>query len=379
MAEKILPSFSLSDFLGLKPKVQELADQLHQQALLTPDPNDDNINFVQYLYDYVSAAPITRIMPDWFKEILILITGALNSYSHNFVQWLFKQTYKIITDIVMFNPAEWIFDNTWFPSSIQKFTLISIAIIILFTMIEGIKRMCKLSNTPFTETLKKLPIMLGVSCASPFIFTNGLKYLNKACKLVLNFASEEITTAGSASVWATSVMFDPVNLILMFVFIGVVCWNLFPLIVFNAKRWWDIVVNAVLCPLAMSAWLFRSTEHFFHMWLRNIKGLALSQLLYAAYVAILGLIMFATPNPITISGVFAKTLITIGGIYSVAHPPNVITQYDNGKYGIKEFKETYKNGKEKLDKAKEVKTKGENVLVGGAKIAGLAYRIIFKR
>ena len=175
--DAVTPSFpSPSDWLGIKDKVKEIADQMHQQALLTPDPNDDKIDFLEYMRHYVDSGIITRFMPNWFKDFIIYAIATFNQVTHNSIQYVFTHIYKFVTEVVLYTP-EWIFGNDWFPAAVSNYSMLSIACIIVFTMIEGVKRMMNMSHTKFSDTLKKLPLALGVSAATPFLFSTGLKAL----------------------------------------------------------------------------------------------------------------------------------------------------------------------------------------------------------
>jgi hypothetical protein len=377
--DKITPSLpSPSEWLGIKDKVNELAIKMHEKALLTTDPTDDKIDYLQYMYDYANHAPLTRIMPEWFKEIMIYIMASFNDVTHSSIQFIFKHIYKFVTEVVLYTP-QWIFDNDWFSSVVSKYSTVSIACVIVFAMIEGIKRMCKLSHTKFTDTLKKLPLALGISAATPYIFTHGLKLLNKTTEMILKLSSETLTNT-DVSVVATSLIFEPINILMMIIFLIVVAVLCIPMVLFHARRWFDLTVLGILTPLAMSAWLFESTQSYFHLWLRNIKSLSMVQIAYAVFISILGILMFATPNPTTVAGIFSKILIMTGGIYRLAYPPQFIKRFDDNGGSFIQWAKQMKNFKDdKLDQADTMKGKGEDILVTSAKYAGKGYRFFFKK
>lgn len=377
--DKITPSLpSPSEWLGIKEKVNELAIKMHEKALLTPDPSDDKIDYLQYMYDYANHAPLTHVLPNWFKEIIIYVMASFNDVTHSSVQYIFKHIYKFVTEVVLYTP-QWIFDNDWFSSVVSKYSTFSIACVIVFAMIEGIKRMCKLSHTKFTDTLKKLPFALGVSASTPFIFSEGLKILNKSTEMILKLSSDSMTNT-DASVLASSIMFEPLNILMMIIFLIIVAILCIPMVLFHARRWFDLTVLGILTPLAMSAWLFDSTQKYFQLWLRNIRSLSMVQIAYAVFISILGVLMFATPNPTTIAGAFSKILIMTGGIYRLAYPPQFIKNFDDNSSGFIQWAKQMKNFKDnKLDQADAMKGKGEDILVKSASVAGKGYRFLFKK
>lgn len=376
----VTPHFpSPSEWLGVKDKLKDIAAEMHQQALLTPDPNDDKIDFLKYMYEYADRAPLTHFMPTWFKDIMIYFTALFNQVAHNSVQFVFKHVYKFVTEIVLFTP-EWIFNNEWFPDVVSKFSTLSIGTVVVFTMIEGIKKICNMSHTPFRETLKKFPIALGVSAATPFLFTGGLKLLNKVTDLILSLSSDTIgATTTANSIFSMSLAFEPINIVIMGVFLLIVSFLCVPMILFNARRWFNLTILGLLTPLAMSAWLFNSTEGYFHQWLRAIKNLGLIQLVYAVFISVLGIIMFATPNPVTMKGVLAKALLEIGGIHALAFPPQFIKRFNISDEGsLKTFKHLKEYKEDKTEKIDKYKGTTEKALIKGSAIAGKITRLFKK-
>jgi hypothetical protein len=375
----VTPSFpSPSEWLGIKGKVQEMADEMHRQALLTPDPNDDRIDFLEYMRHYVDGAIITRFMPNWFKDFIIYFSGVLSQVTNNSVQFLFSHIYKFVTEIVLFTP-EWIFGNDWFPAAVSNYSMLSIGIVVIFTMIEGLKRMCRMSHTRFRDTIKKFPIMLGVSAATPFLFVNGVKLLNKATRFIVELSSSAMDS-GTISIFASSFFFEPINILFMVIFLIIVVIMCVPMVLLHARRWFDMIVLGMITPLSMSAWLFQSTEHYFHLWLRSIKNLAMIQLSYGVFISLLGVLMFSTPNPTTFIGMLSKSLVLCGAIYRLAYPPQFIKRFDDNGGGVMKWSKQMKEyAEDKIKKGKQYKDKGEDALVTGAKIAGKGYRFFFKK
>lgn len=378
--DAVTPHFpSPSEWLGVKSKLNDIASDMHQQALLTPDPSDDAIDYLKYMHDYVGKGILTHYMPNWFNDFIIYFTAIFNQVAHNSVQYVFKHVYKFVTEIVLFTP-EWLFNNEWFPDVVSKFSTLSVGTVVVFAMIEGIKKMCNLSHTPFRETLKKLPIALGVSAATPFLFSSGLRLLNKVTDLILSLSSDTIgATNGATSIFSTSLAFEPINIIIMGVFLVIVSFLCVPMILFNARRWFNLTVLGLMTPLAMSSWLFRSTEGYFHQWLRSIKNLALVQLVYAVFISVLGIIMFATPNPVTMSGVLAKALLEIGGIHALAFPPQFIKRFNSSEEGAtKTYKHLKEYQEDKAEKYEKYKGVSEKALIKGSAIAGKITRLFKK-
>jgi len=372
---------SISDWLGVKDKIHEIANEMHNRALLTSDPNDDKIDFLKEMYSQADGAVITHLMPNWFKEIVIYIGAATGEVTHNAVQTLLKWIYNIISSIVLWTP-EFLFNNDWFSVTTGKFSIISIGVIILATMIEGLKKILKMNHTPLGDILKKLPIALGVSAAAPFLFTNGIHWLNKLTHIIMDIGKDEIGSNQLVGILNTSgLVFEPVNILMMLVFSILFLLTCIPMTFFHAKRWFDLLVAGILTPFAMSCYLFNSTHHLFHQWLSMIKSAGLKQLVYAIFVTIIGLLMFATPNPTTAAGVFSKLLIMLGGMYRLAFPPNFVKHLGSGSDN-KNIADIYRELRHKKDNLVDTKDKikgtSEDGLVKAASVAGKLYRKWFK-
>jgi hypothetical protein len=370
-AQTDLSNKAADHVLGIHEKIQKLAEEMHQQALLTPDPNDDKIDFVKYIHDYIGAAPLTHFLPDWLKDIIAFVTMALTQSTHGLIHGIFKAIYNFITSVVLWTP-EWLFGGSWFSPTISNFSIISILIVIIFSMIEGLKKNFNLSHTPFRETLKKLPVALGVSALAPILFTEGTKLLNKLTNCILKLGTIDASVNPLSTL---SFVFEPFNLFMMIVFIILMAALCVPISLFNARRWFDFVMLGAITPFAMSAWLFHTTEKYFHMWVRGITNAASTQIVLAGFVSLLGLLIFGTPNPTTFVGLLTKVLLMIGGIYRLAFPPYFLTQATNSYESIAEW---YRNSKryiadshDKIKKTAEVTDKG---LIGGARIAGKLWR-----
>jgi hypothetical protein len=380
MTEKATSYFSLSDRLGLKEKIAEISANLHNQAILTPDPNDDKIDFMKFLYDHVNRAPITHFAPEWFKDIIIYTVALINTSTHNAIQWGFKSVYQFVCDVVLMTP-DWLFEGSWFSDAIFKFTAVNVSLVIILTMIQGIKRIFNRKYTPLKDIMKRFPIALTVSAATPIIFTQGIKWLNKLTHFIISLAGGEIVSKDVVSIFSTSIMFDFINVILMLIFLILVIVQFFPLITFHGRRWFNILIQGILTPFTMTCYVFDDTRHYFDAWLASIKDTCKKQLIYAVFVALLGIVLFATPNPTTTTGIIAKMILSIGGIHTLAHPPSVLTQYagiDRGKGMVQSVKDLNNQRIAMWDKAKNFKVKSENTAVKSAGIAGKVWRWMTK-
>lgn len=384
VAGKIHSPFSISHFLGIHQKIEEIAADLHRQALLTPDPSDDKIDYLQYLYNSPDIGILTRYSPDWFKDIIIYLTAAFGDLSHNLIQVVFKAIYSLLTNVIIWTP-EWLFADAWFPESISKFTILSMLTLIIGIMIQGLKRITRMSYTSFTKILKRIPVALLVTMVSPFLFSHGIRLLNKATDLIADIAKTEIASNELIGFSSAQFIFEPINIIMMLAFLILVGFLTIPLFIFHGRRWFTLLCNGALTPFAMICYVFDETKPYFNAWLDSIKNIGLQQLIYSVFIGLLGLIMFATPNPTTFYGIFTKMLIMVGGIATLASPPSIVKNIgrDNQTF-VDVYKELHAKGKQiktevfgdyDKEKGKQIK---DGYLVGGAKIAGKGARLVGK-
>jgi hypothetical protein len=228
--------------------------------------------------------------------------------------------------------------------------------------------------------MKRFPIALTISAATPIVFTQGIKWLNKITHFIIGLAGGEIVSKDVVSIFSTSMIFDFLNVILMLIFLVLVVVKFFPLITFHGRRWFNILVQGVLTPFTMTAFIFDDTRHYFDTWISSIKDTCKKQLIYAVFVALLGIILFATPNPTTATGIIAKMILAIGGIDILAHPPSVLTQFsgNDGKGIIQSVKDLNNKRVMMWNQAKNFKVKSEDTAVKTAGIAGKIWRWMTK-
>jgi hypothetical protein len=119
---------------------------------------------------------------------------------------------------------------------------------------------------------------------------------------------------------------------------------LIPICLQAARRWWDLLVLCAISPLALSSWCFDRHRHYFDKWLDSVKTHGLSQLVYAVYILLMGIIIFSTQ---AIQGGFItlviKVLLVVAGLNRLAHPPHFIKRMtDNGSDIFDEYDKTKK-------------------------------------
>lgn len=224
-----------------------------------------------------------------------------------------------VSNVVLATPL-FIFDNEWMKDMILKTSLISVGSVSVLSMIEGIKRICGLRYTELKQILIRLPIALVVSAATPYLFVEGIRLLNKATQMILKLGSVDVANIANLPLVLGGKV-DTLFLILFTFLFLILC---VPIVFYNGRRWFDLVGLAIMSPLAMTSWVFNSLNHYHKMWLNSLKNLSLVQLSYAAFITIIYFILFSVPFPPTFEGSIAKLFLMVGGLYRLAFPPQFI-------------------------------------------------------
>jgi hypothetical protein len=240
-------------------------------------------------------------------------------FSYDLLVWIFD----FLSQIVLTTPVL-LFDNSWFKTTLLSFAVISVTLISALTMIEGIKRMLGIGYTNMRNVLVKLPVALAVTGFAPFIFVEGAKLLNKASDLILNMGTSKMYELSTYNSYRVTSMASAMDTIALILFDGLFIYLCFPIILYHGRRWFDLIALGVMTPLAMTSWLFNGLSRFHAMWWSSLKALSLVQLMYAVFITLLALIMFAIPFPTTWAGMMTKLLVILGGLYRMAYPPHFV-------------------------------------------------------
>jgi hypothetical protein len=347
-----------------------LAPELASAEELLSDP-PGRVNFW--------SDPLGNITNSFNNWVSGLVTNTINFFQEKTIDstnWLFRTVFTLIADIVLWTPS-WLFENEWFPQSIRKFSALNILLVSLLSMVEGIKRMVRVKTTAINDMLKRLPIAISVSAFAPFLFATGVNVLNHATDFIVNLGMSQVSNTMIGDATLFSVASSTANLVAMGIFIILLIRLCIPLILHHGKRWFDMVSLGVLTPFAMTAFVFDDYRHYFHQWLNSLKKLSLVQLVYAVFLAILGLIMFATPTPMTFHGLVAKLLLLLGGIYRLAYPPSIVERMtDSGRDTMGVIEDIKNSTKDGIETIKKGKKNAENAAIKSASIAGKVWRFL---
>lgn len=294
---------------------------------------------------------ITKILTnEEDKSVIEELTNALENilnFFHNIRFYTAKWSIDLLTWIyetlanVVFTTPHWLFNNTFFTNTSLQISIISMFLIIALTMIEGYKQMSKFRHTRLKTILKRTGIAVAVAGSMPFILSKLFAFLNKITDAIISIGVNEIQWNKLADNIGRFSSIDVFGLALFDILLIGLC---VPILLQNGRRWFDLVALGVMTPMAMTCWIFDNHKHLFRQWFNTLKRLSLVQLVYAFFLTLLGLLIFATPTPLAPQAIMTKMLITIGGLWRMCSPPQIVVRFADGGSDIGTIFEDLKNG-----------------------------------
>jgi len=258
--------------------------------------------------------------------------------SVNLMAWL----YELCSDLILKTPL-WIFDNEWFENTTYMFSLLSISLVSVLTILEGMKRMIsglrdkggrgKHAPMELKTIMKRWFLVAGVSTAMPYLFQKGFQLLNKASDVISSMGAKTMHNVALPSSIGT---FEVVTLVLFDI---VLISTIVPILWKNGRRFFDLMMLGLVSPLALTCWIFDSYKEYYHTWIANVKQLSLVQIYYSIFLLVLGWMIFGLPTPTSFTGFVLKLLVTIGGFNRLSCPPKIISKHLDHGGG---FDEVYK-------------------------------------
>ncbi|MEM4994980.1 hypothetical protein WKH56_20660 [Priestia sp. SB1] len=263
--------------------------------------------------------------------------STLPNASIEFLAWI----YKTISSVILYTPLM-LFNNDYFTDTTGIFMTISAGLVVILTIFEGIKRMCKKDSTGLKEIGMRVPVATVLAGAAPWLFKKTFQFLNYISSIFINLSHKQMTNIKENPL----IMWDGLNTIALLGFDIVLLVMMFGVLMQNGRRWFDIICLGCLCPVALTAWVFKDHRHHFDTWFSNVKDLSFVHLYYAIFLFIIGMIMFGTPmySLVTMPTAFlAKFLIIIGGLYRLKHPPKLFSSKLESGVGINTMLKTVGN------------------------------------
>ncbi|AZV43699.1 hypothetical protein BAOM_3090 [Peribacillus asahii] len=282
---------------------------------------------------------LTSEISRFFEEANKTIEYFKNINQHIY-QWsldLLSFTYETLTTIVLQTPL-FLFNNSFVKNTSTTFSMISVSIVILFTIYEMIMKLLKKRHTDFKTIIKRFPLAVAATGFAPFLFEKSFELINKITKGITQVGG--ITLNGSS--FANFVTVGEIDVLILLLFDVTLLSLLIPIFLQQGKRWWELFCLSAISPLALSAWVFDRHSHLFHQWWNHIKRLSMVQLVYGTFIVLLGVFIYGT-RFISPEMFFVKLLVTIGALTSLSNPPQIVKAYSRGDGDIFSMYDSYKN------------------------------------
>lgn len=303
----------------------------------------------------VLDGPITQIAKKAVKENPDGIIDKANGFFdmiHNIHVWFTMlpiNVLKFSMDTLFVKIYEWLtyvlhvplflFTNTFIKDATLVFSGISILIVTILTMIEGNKRMLKKTHTDLKDIAKRFFVAVVGAGFAPMLFEKTFSLINSITDAIRKIGSSAMKPNDCFDEEAVKLLpKDAMKQCLEVLDVTWVDWvNTLGLIAFdvlllaltlqifleNGRRFFDLMVLAAMAPLALSAWIFDDHRHMFYTWWGSLKKISITPLIYAVFLCLLGIFLFATSN-VTGGGLVIKMIIMAGALVRMANPPNFV-------------------------------------------------------
>lgn len=248
---------------------------------------------------------------------------------------IMSNIFHLLSNIVLETPL-FLFDNPLIQSKTLIFSSVSILLVTILTILNGIKRMLKQRYTSIKEIAPKFFIATAISGFAPFLFKGGFKFLNFLSRslgdLTFHISNLDFVTGGNMGFIDGLMLFgfDIVSIVL-----------LIPILLKTAKRWFELICLSTITPLAMSAYVFNETKYLFNKWFKAIIDRSQVQLVYAFFLFIMSVIIFSTAGLTSSYAIIVRLLILVGGLMTLANPPEYVTKFGVDGHPWKITKDAY--------------------------------------
>lgn len=288
----------------------------------------------------------TSIPIVYYKLILILVTLLLlsgcsvteavtkeRSFLVEFVSWIFSDVLKYI----LFTPFEFFKSDTSI-SIVIRMGFFSAGLVTILAMVEGFKRMLSMDYTPMSRVFVRYPIALCVSAFAPTIFYYAGYLTNELVKYMGILTGSSLEGTDSFNSLFHEVGYHTYEAALTFFMLVILIFYFLRILMFHAIRWFGLMFNMVMTPIAMTAFMFRPYENVFSGWMKDSISKFSVVVAHSFFLGLIAIILYA-PN-IGLSNTIAdsfwestlRTLMSIGGLHMMLHPPGwIISWFDKGK------------------------------------------------
>ncbi|MFS1518526.1 hypothetical protein V1503_18995 [Bacillus sp. SCS-151] len=254
----------------------------------------------------------------------------ISTYSIN----ILAKTYELLTTFVLQTPL-FLFNNSYVKNATFEFSVIAIVLVIILTMLEGIKRMVKKKHMDLKQISKRFSISLIAAGSAPFLFEQSFALINLITKTISKVGSHQISDFRMFQSVLDGLKAE--DIFILIAFDVVVLALLIPVLLQNGRRWWDILTLLLVSPLSLTAWVFNDYKEHFNRWWYNLKKLSQVQLIYAFYICVMTVFILGASFITSGGGLLMKLLIITGGLWRMLNPPHFVKARVNDGQDIEDM------------------------------------------
>lgn len=289
--------------------------------------------------EYASAITTTKTAVTNLSNLVSKITGWIDNLPDTIASMtihLTSKIYELVATLLVKTPL-WLFNNEWFTNTTYLFSMVSISVVSVLTVVESIKLMFsfgkgKMNRRKPMDLLtisKRWFIVAGLTTLVPLVFQKAFQLLNFISEKIINLSAETMNTASITNI-------SGIDIFIMMVFDMILIGTVIPILWKNGRRFFDLLLLAVISPLAMTAWIFNSYRDLFNQWWSQLKHLSLTQVYHSLFLLVLGFFIFGVQTPNTFTGLLFKLLVVIGGFARMINPPRLVARHLDTGGGLDE-------------------------------------------
>lgn len=256
---------------------------------------------------------------DWIYNI----NANISKLSLNLLAWCYEAIANVVLQIPPF-----IFTSEMFRNNMSTFSIVAIGLVTLGFIVNGTKLYFnkQKKEDSILNVIKRLSLVIVGMGFAPFILEKTFTVVNYISKLITKLGYSGMIVTGDNIPASTTSGFDVLALIgFDILLIG----TLIPVLLQNARRFFDLFVLSAITPLALSTWVFTNTQDYFSMWAKAIKDICTVQLIYATFICFIGLFMFLTKSMTGGWEMLFRILIVAGGFWRMSTPPRFVKNMMN--------------------------------------------------
>lgn len=267
------------------------------------------------------------------------------SFITGFVGWILSD----VMVYILYTPFEF-FKTEVAISILIKVGIFSSGFVTLLAMIEGFKRMLSVSYTPMMQVFARYPLALFVSAFAPVLFYYAGLWTNEIVKLVGRMASISLEGSQDFASVIESLDYHIFESFVTFFLMIIMIFFFFRLLLFHAARWFGLLFNMMMTPVAMTAYMFKPYENVASEWFKDTLSKFLVVIAHSFFLSLIMLILYSPQIglPDSTGGSFGNTLVrllmSIGGLGMMLSPPKWIRSWMNNGNEAKQYGGMIKKG-----------------------------------